>query len=67
LPYDEEIVAAHVELLAWTYQHGSPRGQHDLIVAATAIATGRRLLTTDCKARFDELPGLDVEVLVALA
>jgi len=61
LPYDEEIVAAHVELLAWTHRHGSPRGQHDLVVAATAVATGRTLLTLDRKARFDELPGLQVD------
>ncbi len=26
LPYGEEIVDAHVTLLAWTFQHGRPHG-----------------------------------------
>jgi tRNA(fMet)-specific endonuclease VapC len=30
---------------------------HDLIIAATARATGRTLITTDGRARFEELPG----------
>jgi len=58
LPYDEEILDVHVKLLAWTYQHGCPRGQHDLIIAATSIATDRVLLAQDKRARFEELPGL---------
>jgi tRNA(fMet)-specific endonuclease VapC len=61
LPYDEEILDTHVALRAWTYQDGRPRGQHDLIIAATAVVTGRTLLTLDHKAKFDELPGLTVE------
>ncbi|MDR0285684.1 MAG: PIN domain-containing protein [Propionibacteriaceae bacterium] len=60
VPYDEEIQPTHVELLAWTRRHGCPRAQHDLIIAATAVATGRILVTTDHKARFDGLPGLEV-------
>ncbi|MDQ0789403.1 hypothetical protein [Streptomyces sp. B3I8] len=36
---------------------GSPRGAHDLIIAATAAATARTLLTTDTAA-FDALPGV---------
>jgi len=63
LPYDEEILDVHVNLLAWTHRHGCPCGQLDLIIAATAIATGRVLLTQDTKARFDELPGLIVELV----
>ena len=63
LPYDEEVLDVHVGLLAWTYRHGCPRGQFDLIIAATAIATDRVLLTRDTKARFDELPGLTVQVI----
>jgi len=63
LPYDEEILDVHVKLLAWTHRHGSPRGDHDLIVAATTIATDRLLLTQDKRARYHELPGLKVELV----
>jgi tRNA(fMet)-specific endonuclease VapC len=63
LAYDEEILQTHVNLLTWTRQHGCPRGQHDLIIAATAIVTNRVLLTLDRRARFEELPGLRVQVL----
>lgn len=31
----------------------------DLITAATAVATGRTVLTTDRNARFEDLPGVD--------
>ncbi|MDR2895631.1 MAG: type II toxin-antitoxin system VapC family toxin [Propionibacteriaceae bacterium] len=60
LPFDEEILDAHVSLRAWVIRHGQPRGQHDLIIAATAITTGRTLVTLDHKARFEELPGVRV-------
>jgi len=63
LPYDEDILDTHVHLLAWTHRNGCPRGQYDLIVAATSIATGRVLLTRDKRARFDQLPGLKAELL----
>ena len=63
LPYDEEIVPSHARLLAWTRQHGNPRSQHDLIIAATAAVTGRTILTTDQKARFHELPGVTSELV----
>jgi len=63
LPFDEEILDTHVRLFAWTYRHGCIRGQHDLIIAATAIVTGRILLTRDRKARFEELPEISVELM----
>ena len=63
IPYDEMIMEEHVRLLAWTHRHGCPRGQHDLIIAATCLATDRVLLTTDRKARFEDLPGLRVRLL----
>jgi len=63
LPFDEEILSTHIKLQAWTHQHGCPRGQHDLIIAATAIATDRVLVTLDRKARFEQLPGLRVQLL----
>jgi tRNA(fMet)-specific endonuclease VapC len=67
LPYNEDIVDAHATLLSWTLSHGRPWGQHDLMIAATALVTGRTLLTMDRKARFDQLPGLSVELLADAA
>lgn len=49
------------ELLAHVRRTGSLRGAHDLIIAATARATSRTLVTTDAKASFDELPDLEVQ------
>lgn len=61
--YTTETAIAHGHLLAHTHRQGRPRGAHDLIVAATAIATGRTLLSTDARASFSDLPGLDVTPL----
>ena len=58
-PYDVEVAEAHGRLLAHVHRSGTPRGAHDLIIAATAIATRRTVLTTDRSARFQELPGVD--------
>jgi tRNA(fMet)-specific endonuclease VapC len=54
--YDRTVAEHHAQLLAYTAREGRRRGAHDLIVAATARATGRTILTTDARARFDELP-----------
>jgi len=64
LPYDDAVLEQHVRLLAWTKAHGVPRGQHDLIIAATAAATGRTLVTLDKRAHFDELPGVTAIALL---
>lgn len=58
-PYDVEVAEAHGRLLAHVHRSGTPRGARDLIIAATAIATKRTVLTTDRSARFQELPGVD--------
>ena len=47
-----------MRLLAHVRRSGSPRGAHDLIIAAHAVETGRLLLTRDAKARFSDLPGI---------
>ena len=52
----------HGQLFAHVRRSGQPRGAHDLIIAATAIATRRTLVTTDGAAKFDELPGVDCVV-----
>lgn len=59
VPYDRRVAFEHGELLAWTTQHGSGRGAHDLIIAATAKATGRALLTAD-RGGFHGLPGVEL-------
>lgn len=54
--YDRAVAEHHAELLAQAQRTGSKRGVHDLVIAATARATGRTVLTTDERARFGELP-----------
>ncbi|GAC1608292.1 MAG: hypothetical protein NVS3B26_04600 [Mycobacteriales bacterium] len=40
-PYDVDVAEAHGRLLAHVHREGRARGAHDLIIAATAIATKR--------------------------
>jgi tRNA(fMet)-specific endonuclease VapC len=47
---------AHARLLAHVKRAGKPRGAHDLIIAATAVATGRSVLTSDTTADWIQLP-----------
>jgi tRNA(fMet)-specific endonuclease VapC len=54
--YTPAVAEHHAELLAHVRRNGTPPGAHDLIIAATARASGRIQVTTDAKARFDELP-----------
>ncbi|QTX03403.1 PIN domain-containing protein [Agromyces archimandritae] len=56
--YDTKVAEAHARLLAHVHRAGRPRGAHDLLIAATAVATDRTVLTTDRAAGFDELPGV---------
>jgi tRNA(fMet)-specific endonuclease VapC len=59
ITYDEQIARAHAELLVAARRAGRPRGAHDLIIAATARATGRTVLTGDGSA-FADLPDVAV-------
>ena len=59
LPYDLSIAREHAMLLAAVQKAGRPRGAHDLIIAATARATNRRVISADPGA-FSELPGVVV-------
>ena len=63
LEYSTSVSEAHAELLAWTRRNGSPRGPFDLIIAASAAATGRTLITSDRTAVFAALPGVTVDDL----
>jgi tRNA(fMet)-specific endonuclease VapC len=60
--YDTEVAAAHARLLAEVRRQGRPRGAHDMIIAASALATERAVITAD-PAGFLDLPGLDVRIV----
>lgn len=59
VPYDLEVAREHGRLLAHVRSLGQPRGHHDLMVAATAAATGRSVVSSDERA-FVDLPGVAV-------
>ncbi|RKN07584.1 PIN domain-containing protein [Streptomyces radicis] len=61
--YTSDVAVVHARLLAHIRRHGKPGGGHDLIIAATATATARTLVTTDGKAVFDDLPGVRATVV----
>jgi tRNA(fMet)-specific endonuclease VapC len=60
--YNLAVARFHARLLAHTRRTGTTRNAHDLIIAATAVARDRTVLTTDQKG-FADLPGVDVQVL----
>jgi tRNA(fMet)-specific endonuclease VapC len=57
--YGGDVADVHGDLLAYVRRSGTPRGAHDLIIAATARATGRDVVTAD-RAAFEGLPGVEV-------
>ena len=57
LAYDLAVAREHAVLLGIVRQQGRPRGAHDLIIAATARATKRMILSADRRA-FTDLPGI---------
>lgn len=59
LDYDLDVAEAHAQLLAYVRSQGKPRGAHDLIIAATARAFSRTVVTADATA-FLDLPGVAV-------
>lgn len=59
LDYDLDVAEAHAALLVEVRSHGRPRGAHDLVIAATARAFGREVVTADPSA-FEDLPGVTV-------
>jgi predicted nucleic acid-binding protein len=58
MDYTTATAALHARLLAHVRRSGTPRGAHDLIVAAHAAETGRTVVSKDVKARFNDLPGV---------
>jgi tRNA(fMet)-specific endonuclease VapC len=61
-PYDLEIAKIHALLLAHTRREGRARGAHDLLIAATARARARTVVTANSTG-FDDLPEVAVRVL----
>ena len=55
--YDMSVARAHAELLVAARRQGRPRGADDLIIAATAKATQREVVSADPSA-FQDLPGV---------
>jgi len=60
LGYDVAVAAEHAILLGAVRKAGRPRGAHDLMIAATARATNRTVVTADATA-FVDLPGVAIE------
>lgn len=61
LDYTQATAACHARLIAHARRAGTPRGAHDLIIAAHAVQTDRTILTLDARAQFTELPGVGAE------
>ncbi len=57
IDYDVNVAEAHAELLVEVRAMGTPRGAHDLIIAATAKASDRTIVTAD-RAAYVDLTGI---------
>jgi tRNA(fMet)-specific endonuclease VapC len=57
--YDSTVASSHAQLLVVTRRQGRPRGAHDLIIAATARATERAVVSAH-PAAFVDLPGVSL-------
>jgi tRNA(fMet)-specific endonuclease VapC len=63
IDYTLDVARTHARLVAQSMKSGRTRSAYDMIIAATAVADGRTLRTTDASAGFAELPGLRVELV----
>jgi tRNA(fMet)-specific endonuclease VapC len=61
--YTLAVARIHARLVAEASSKGKQTSAYDLMIAATAAATSRILLTTDAKAEFSQLPGVRAEVI----
>jgi tRNA(fMet)-specific endonuclease VapC len=59
IAYDVAVAEAHARLLVAVRRQGTPRGAHDLLIAATASASRRAVVTADATA-FADVPDLEV-------
>jgi tRNA(fMet)-specific endonuclease VapC len=62
-PYNVSIARVHARLAVAAITKGRPRSANDMMIAATAAATSRILLTTDASAGFEQLTGVRAEIL----
>ena len=63
--YNLGVARVHARLVVEAMSKGRPRSAYDMMIAATAAATNRILITTDASAGFDQLTGVRAEVLAA--
>ena len=61
--YTTDIARVHARLMAHVRREGKTRGAYDLLIAATAAATARTVVTMDSSAAFDDLPGVRAQVV----
>lgn len=61
--YNLNVARVHARLAVEAMSKGRPGSAYDMMIAATAAATNRVLLTTDTKAGFGQLTGVRSEVL----
>jgi tRNA(fMet)-specific endonuclease VapC len=59
VPFDLLVARVHARLWARLAARGLPVGAHDLLIGATAIATGARVATRDVRS-FRQIPGLAI-------
>jgi tRNA(fMet)-specific endonuclease VapC len=62
-PYHLGVARVHAKLAVDAMASGRTRSAYDMMIAATAAATNRVLLTTDGSAEFDQLSGVRAEVV----
>jgi tRNA(fMet)-specific endonuclease VapC len=60
--YDLDTARVHADLLAHARRGARIRGAHDLLIAATARARSRSVVTADA-AGFEDLPGVKLRLL----
>lgn len=60
--YDLAAARAHASLLAHTRRTGEARGAHDLVIAATGVASDRVVVSADAQA-FERLPGVRLRLV----
>ena len=59
VPFDAREARAAAELFVELRRAGTPIGERDLMIAATAVANGHSLVTLNT-AEFSRIPGLDI-------
>lgn len=59
IDFTPDVARIHAEIYGSLAKHGQLIGAHDLMIAATAIAHGHALLTTN-QQEFNRVPGLKV-------